>query len=90
MSGFDNFQNVFDEKSSSLSVGSDYGGISLSEVLSVPILAEQYGLVTPRYEYMKTPADFGDSKELDTKTLIYFIVPQAIIVIVVLGFTFLF
>lgn len=66
-----------------------YGGLPLSEVLSTPVLARQYGLV-PHEDESEWNIYDDNSKEIDLKTLLYFVGAQAISVALILGFTFLF
>jgi hypothetical protein len=91
MSQFDdNFRSAF-EDNSSVNSGGSYGGLSISEILQQPHLAEQYGLygVGSNSEDYMLNSENVSSKEIDVRTLLYFVGAQAIGVGLILGFTFL-
>jgi hypothetical protein len=67
-----------------------YGGLSISEVLQQPYLAEQYGLYQKQHDNVESIAEASVTNEFNVKALWYVFLAEAIAVLLILLFTFMF
>lgn len=90
MSDFDHHQtNWNDDLFSHLNDG-PYGGLSISEVLQKPYLAEQYGQYPMQHDNVESIADANVTNEFNLKALWYVVLAEAVAVGLILFFKFIF
>lgn len=90
MSDFDNHNQGWSDELFSNRNDGPYGGLSISEVLQTPYLAEQYGQYPKQDDNFESIEEASVTNEFNMKALWYVVLAEAVAVALILFFTFMF